>query len=242
MKPILLPLITATSILTVLAPRADAAAITTNHASLSPRLISAGKLQRRYNQGLPASIFKTPAAVSASTASIEEFLANAISSGALITSGAGTLILNSAHNYFGGEIGIGSGTLVLDTTGGGIALTGGNLNLSIGTVNITGSWNLTIGGSIGILTGDALLFSGGLSGTIVTGSNGTLTVNGGALTLGNNNGTILLQNAGNVVVPPAPGGEIAGEALSGAPVPEPGTAMLFALGMLAASQVRRRRA
>ena len=324
MKRIILPLIAATPFLTALVPHADAAAITRHHDSLNPRLIGAGKLHRRFNNGVPAPIFKTNQLVAASTASVEESLVNAILSGSLTLSsgsqagalivsgngltksGSGTLTLRGANTYSGGEISAGrltintdpfpltGGTLRADvnqsdflrgfaTTGshgaivignsgrGSIDINGANFNLGTGIVNAAGTGNLTIEGN-GTLTintgvvGTAVdqtlsglnIDSGGVidfgmspisvpAGSIVAYSgityadgDGTITIlpgNCGSLNVGGFfNGTI--RPNGSLVLN---GGQTTSPVSSADPVPEPGTAVLFSLGMLAASQVRRRK-
>ena len=217
MKRILLPLLAATPILTALVPHAGAAAITAHHGSLNPRLIGAGSLKKRFNNGVPVAAFKTDHLVSASTASAEESWANAISSGALTITktGAGTLTLSGGtftaivnesdfiRNFTSAE---GHSAVILTGTGSSLLdVNGATLTLSATVLVVNSSW-LTQSTNFNV------------SQTL-----GTLTVAGGGFTL------------------LAPDGQALSDAPTAAPVPEPGTAMLFALGMLAASHVRRRK-
>ena len=276
MKRIILPLIAATPILAALIPHADAAAITRHHDSLNPRLIGAGKLHRRFNNGVPAPGFKTNHLVEAISASIEESLANALSSGALTLTktGAGTLILSAATlsagqnatNFISGSGTLDHSAIILGGTSGGlIDMNGSRLTLggaitsvgsgtlaintgvlSGGVISVTNSWsggvdqtlavlNISDGANVIIRDVPAALSGGTIS--LLPNSNGTLIIHGGSgrlLNVGNVNGT-----GGSLTLN---GGETTSPASSADPVPEPGTAMLFALGMLAAIQARRRSA
>ena len=269
MKRLLLPLVATATFLTALVPRADAGAITVHHGSLNPRLIGAGKLHRRFNNGVPAPGFRTNHFVAAISESIEESLVNAVSSGALTLTktGAGTLVLSAgtlsagtnATGFLSGSVTLDHSAIVVGGTNGGLidvngltltltgpntlggngtltintgVLTGGDFGVNAGTV-IANPGSLSIGGS-GTLVGSGTINLGSLGGTIINGTSGTVNVNAGTVNFGANQTLGALNISDGAVV------ALNLSSAAPAPVPEPGAAMLFALGVLAASQARRR--
>ncbi len=237
MKRLALQLLAATPFLSALAPHADAAAITTHHPSLSPLRFGAGPAKRRFNYGVAATTTARtnhPAPMS---------VAGSLDLG-IIKSGAGSATLTGTDAFFtvanGGTLmaganssdfirgsgALGGSVIVIGTGNGTIDVNGnvlgsGSINLSWGVV-LTANWATPIRASDGLLT--------------LGGSNGTLVINGGFT------GTEVGQaldglNIGDGAVVSVNGTPPAAPA---APVPEPGAAMLFALGMLAVSHGRRR--
>ena len=275
MNRILLPLLVATPILTALVPHADAAAITLHHGSLNPRLIGAGKLHRRFNNGVPAPGFRTSHFVEAISESIEESLVNAVSSGALTLTktGAGTVVLSAgtlsagtnATNFLSGSGTLNHSAIIVSGNSGGLIDVNGSTLTLTGTNTFGGNGTLTI--NTGVLTGGVVnvtnSWTGGVDQTlaVLNISGGTVTIrdvpvapSGGTISVQpNSNGALIINggpgrllgvgslnvNGGSLTLA---GGQTTSPAASPDPVPEPGTAMLFVLGMLAASQTRLRRA
>ena len=146
----------------------------------------------------------------------------------------------------------GDGTATLDKTGvGTLTLTGANT--FVGNGDLLSSGVLTIRSAGGLLADDPTLTTlpvlefSALSGTVIR--NGGITLGNGRLGLIGGE-TIFVRQADGTWQPAIVngadadlflnGGQTVDFAPSAAPVPEPGAAMLFALGLLAVSQIRRR--
>jgi autotransporter-associated beta strand protein len=136
--------------------------------------------------------------------------------GALVKTGAGTLILSGANTYTGGTV-INEGTLASGNNNtladaGAITNSGGTLNIgsysdTVGAVTLS---NGTISGTTGVLTSSSILGYGGSAISAVLGGSGTLTkTNTGTLTLSGANtysgatvimdsGTLALSGSGSI--------------------------------------------
>ncbi len=219
MKRLILPLIAITPFLTALIPHAEAGAITADSSVLSPRLIKPGASRIARNGILPNGAIKLTRLAGASN-DIQP------SVGGLTLTGAGTLSLTGSSFY-----------------------TGGSIRISGETAHLGASQTL---GALTIGSGATILLNPSTSGLISQWSSHDpaaatqwlatpeSNVNGGTLRAGISNGSIQLggreSNTGTSPI------VISNLAPAGAPVPEPGTALLLSLGALAVSQVRRRRA
>ena len=249
MKTLFLPLLAVSSILSVLAPRADAAAITFDASALQPRMLGPASFNQRNRSGVPGSVFRR----------LEANVSSAI---------------NDALNVNGGTIKTGSGTLTLDNSGfinGGI-LTAGGGTLSLYSGSVLSFWDHSairlfptsgLGGTIDtngfgvtisggtILTRNADPLTDGLAGTVLTKTgSGTLTIDSGAgdgsVSVHVLNGTLDFE-AGQTLDALVISGDSSVTLVSlnppaaPAPVPEPASAVLLIVGALSASRSRRRR-
>ena len=265
MKRLLLPLIVASPILAALAPHAEAAAITFDSGALHSRLLGPASLRMRGHTGASGSVFRASVETRASKAINHSLLSGVTLSvnGGVVKTGAGTLVLTGANTFSGATLTIGSSEFMSDGTlvaGSSVSRSwavtdpvsalrwlggvegGGTIDTNSFDVRITAA-NLL---SRGTLEGAGTAALGGTN-TINT-MGGTLIVNAGTLSAGVSQtlGALNIDASGIVMLnstPPAPITDAgsAASAAAPAPVPEPGTAVLFAIGMFAASQARRRR-
>ena len=152
--------------------------------------------------------------ITASTSVGAGSLPAAWTSGAVLKTGAGTLTLGSSNTYLDGTI------------PSNFLTSNGSLTINTG---VGGGTTLT--GVIGTGTGGlTLIYSGTLTLNASGFSNFSVQQTLGAINIGD--GAVVVLNDG---IAPAPA------AASADPVPEPGTAILFAIGMIVAGQARRRR-
>ena len=152
--------------------------------------------------------------ITASTSGDADSVPAASTSGAVLKTGAGTLTLGSSNTYL-------DGTIASDFLASNGSLT---INTGVGA-------GTTLTGVIGAGTAGLTLIN---SGTLTLNANafGNFGVGQTLAALNIGDGAVVVLNGGFV---PAPA------AASADPVPEPGTAMLFALGMIVAGPARRRR-
>ena len=183
MKTLFLPLLAASSILSVLAPRADAAAITFNTGALQPRMLGPASFNQRNRSGVPGSVFRVP------EGKVMSAINDALNvSGGTIKTGAGTLTLDNSGFINGGILTVGGGTLGSGTVNviGGTLSTGSWTSVGSGTIDTNGVYLRINGGTL--LTRDTDPLTAGLSGSIIKTGNGTLTLD---VSTGNFGGSIL---------------------------------------------------
>ena len=128
----------------------------------------------------------------------------------------------------------------------GLTITPGATVTAVGnltTVPITGQWTLG-GGVLSLNTGTALTISG--TANLVKNGAGTLVLEGGTFFTGDAlDGSVLVNSTGTLTLTGGANMTLGTPVVSAAPaavaVPEPGSAILLAIGAFAASQVRRRR-
>ena len=255
MKQLLIRLLVTSPILATLAPQADAAAIAHNPGALSPRFLGRAALMRRVAASVPTGAIKILSAFGSSNEIVPTVPASSVFGGTLdlgtggtIKTGAGTLSLNGSEFLSGaGSVQISGGLIMTNAwfTGGGAAFQPPVVAENAGVT--------LDAGSLSISTGVLSVNSGSLlsSGLVTTGA-GTLTIgngnvfgggiNGGILVVGGFNGNLVINGGGNLAPLNISSDPATEAAPAGAPVPEPGSAILFAIGALAASQARRRRA
>ena len=263
MKRLALPLIAATPFLSALAPHADAAAITSHRPSMNPLRLGTAPAKRHFNHGLGAAPMKPshPPRTTAAT-TLDSVLDGLVSNAAgstidlgSVKTGSGTLTFDGSNTY-SGEIIVTSGAAIQlsggTLSGNGTVISSETINTSGGTVE-TNNWILPTGSNGTVLvTGGQTSTEAWTIGNGATPTGGSINLSGGMiqngwLTLGGNTGSAgvtnpsVAQTSSNLTI--ADGGVVSianGDTSPAVPVPEPGTAMLFVLGMLAVSQVRRR--
>lgn len=254
MNRLLLPLLVTSPILAALAPQSNAAAIAHNPGELSPRHLGRAALARHIAGSVPTGAIK----ISRLLGSSNEIVPTAAGSSVF----GGTLDLGT-----GGAIKTGAGTLSLTgsdflTGAGFFQISGGLIMTNVWATSppsvSDGSAGITLnGGSLSISTGALTVNSGSLlsSGLVTTGT-GTLSIQAGSISnldalwigdgavysLADLNGYLLINDGAILTPHDAPPGVATDAAPAAGPVPEPGSAILFAIGALAASQTRRRRA
>ncbi len=144
MKRILLPLLTVSSLLPALAPRATAAAITSAVGDLHPRLLGPAAFRQRLNGGTATPAITAPQRTGASNDLVQSVLGGALqlSDGSISAypniSGTGTVnVTGTGTLTIHGSTMISSGTV---TTGGRLQVGGGN---SLGVVNVVSGGTVT---------------------------------------------------------------------------------------------------
>ena len=223
MKRLALSLLAATPFLSALVPQADGAAVTSHTPSFNPRQYRAGLVKRRFNYGVAS-----PAAPVAATPVLDPLFGGTLQLVSRSAPDAGVANLDD------GIIRSRDGTLLVPGTSSAAGLIvvnqtiGGTLDFNTGATIKTGTGTLTLGtvntnGSISVID------------SVLSGNSGTLTINGSSYSTSQTLSNLTIADGGSITIssqpPIAPGA---------APVPEPGSALLLALGTLAVSMVRRR--
>ena len=212
MKTLFLPLLAATSIVSVLAPHAEAGAIALDPGALRPHFLGPVAYKRSFGGAVPTGAIKLRL--------VPTVFAISSSDAGAIKTGAGTLTLSGSTGNFGGSI-----LTVGSSIDFGVSQTFAALNISDGavvflnppTAALVGQWS----------SSDPAAALAWASGTDAPGTDQR------DLALQNYSGTIqigvreLAPNGGTISVV--------------APVPEPASAILLVIGALAASRSRRRR-